>query len=73
MFNKGWNIFDSDMIETIAVVVLGIILMLVIEPITPMRQVLAAILAALVLGMLGISLWHRAHDGQSGHKQGRTH
>ncbi len=48
----------SDWVETIGVLVLGMLLLLVIEPVTPLQAMFAGILAALVLVIALINFWN---------------
>ena len=53
---------DAERLETIAVVLLGIGLLLTLEPVSPIRWICGGILAGLVIGLTGLSIWHWRHD-----------
>ncbi len=53
---------DAERLETIAVVLLGIVILLTLEPISQLRLVCAGILAALVIALTSLSFWHWRHD-----------
>lgn len=53
---------NAEQFETIAVVLLGIVILLTLEPISELRLICAGVLAALVIGLTGLSIWHWRRD-----------
>jgi hypothetical protein len=53
---------NAEQFETIAVVLLGIVILLTLEPISQIRLICAGILAGLVIVFTGVSIWHWRHD-----------
>jgi hypothetical protein len=54
---QAWMINHLDTVETLALLVVGVLILVLIVPSSPTQQLFAGVLAGLLIVLTGISVW----------------
>ncbi len=55
-------LYNVEEMEMLGVVLLGVILLIWLEPVTTLQRVFAAVLAAVLVVFAAVDVWHWRHD-----------